>query len=883
MRHTCDWTSRPALACRACFSAIAALISIAVLLDAAPAPARARNERFHRPKDAYTYVGSAVAFPVFETRLHYVGQVWFAIANTGLFGTENQDRVSKKDIGPLKIDYSPSFEFPAGSRNEHIYAGGLWVGGIVGADTLVTLPINGESASWVGEFASYDTIVESSSLRGSPFYDPNAKAEQEYYAVYSDTLIIGTTDEVEGRLHKPLHIEVAQRSYAWSDRFSRQFIIVECWIRNIGERPISGLVAGVFVDGDVLNELSGDQQGGTIDDISGFHELYPGIIDPDIQDPIDMAWVADNDGDPLRHRYQATSSNGALGIRILRAFPSRKFSFNWWVGGLSRFNWGPVRSGARPPQAQGGLGSPQGDRNTYYLMTNGEIDYGQLWSNYDLTSIGWRPPLKWSGCDFANGIDTRQILSVGPMCDLLYPGDSVPFVYALCAGNDIHTDPDAVINCYEPYPFYQTLDFSDLIFAGTWASWVYDTPGLDSDGDGYEGEKHRVGGSTIYYTGDLGPPPSPDEVCTIPRGKPDYAGPSAPPCPQPGDDLFVETRRNEIIVRWTGRRSETTPDPLTGEIDFEGYKLYFGSGNSVEQYSLVSTWDRENYQRWIHWGQRWIPDGPILTREDLQELYGDDFDPTLYDRPSTETCFRDSIDYHGFRIERCSYFDPLAENRDNVYDDGGVLRTNPIQKLRDSTIVENGDTLTFGVYETHITGLNSSNTIYVSVTTFDYGNRELKLDPMESLPGTCWEFAVPIYSADVVKDSGLGVSVYPNPYRYSYEDRYGNLTSYFLEGYEAPQKRGTTKGLDPQDRRIWFINLPSDATIRIYTLDGDLVRTLHHQWPRPEGRESVLTDYSSRTAWDLITRNTQAVTSGIYLYYITSSVGTQTGKIVIIK
>ncbi len=77
-------------------------------------------------------------------------------------------------------------------------------------------------------------------------------------------------------------------------------------------------------------------------------------------------------------------------------------------------------------------------------------------------------------------------------------------------------------------------------------------------------------------------------------------------------------------------------------------------------------------------------------------------------------------------------------------------------------------------------------------------------------------------------------------------------------------------------RRIHFVNLPPKATIKIFSLDGDLIRELHH----PESRFS---DTPSHTAWDLITRNTQAITSGIYLYSIESDWGNQVGKIVIIK
>jgi hypothetical protein len=35
--------------------------------------------------------------------------------------------------------------------------------------------------------------------------------------------------------------------------------------------------------------------------------------------------------------------------------------------------------------------------------------------------------------------------------------------------------------------------------------------------------------------------------------------------------------------------------------------------------------------------------------------------------------------------------------------------------------------------------------------------------------------------------------------------------------------------------------------------------------------------------WDLVTRNTQAVTSGIYIWRVDSRLGSQVGKLVIIK
>ncbi len=76
-------------------------------------------------------------------------------------------------------------------------------------------------------------------------------------------------------------------------------------------------------------------------------------------------------------------------------------------------------------------------------------------------------------------------------------------------------------------------------------------------------------------------------------------------------------------------------------------------------------------------------------------------------------------------------------------------------------------------------------------------------------------------------------------------------------------------------RKVYFVNLPRRATITIYTLAGDLVQVLEH-------------DYSSaptedRTYWNLVSRNNQEIVSGVYLYHIQSDVGEKVGRFAIIR
>jgi hypothetical protein len=67
-----------------------------------------------------------------------------------------------------------------------------------------------------------------------------------------------------------------------------------------------------------------------------------------------------------------------------------------------------------------------------------------------------------------------------------------------------------------------------------------------------------------------------------------------------------------------------------------------------------------------------------------------------------------------------------------------------------------------------------------------------------------------------------------------------------------------------------FIHLPDMATVRIYTLSGDLVQTL-----QSEG--------SGTLVWNMLSNNGQGIAPGLYYYNVESSVGTRVGKFAVIK
>ncbi|HCV43119.1 MAG TPA: hypothetical protein DGH68_06515 [Bacteroidetes bacterium] len=142
--------------------------------------------------------------------------------------------------------------------------------------------------------------------------------------------------------------------------------------------------------------------------------------------------------------------------------------------------------------------------------------------------------------------------------------------------------------------------------------------------------------------------------------------------------------------------------------------------------------------------------------------------------------------------------------------------------------------------------------------------------PVEPLESSKLVNAVPIGKDKQLPfstSSQLGkVSVVPNPYRTDQNYTYENA------GFE-----GRASVWDENDRKVKFINLPAKCTIRIFSLAGDLVRTVEH-----DGNVGTAFPFGDENV-PLVSESNRALASGIYLYTVESDLGVQTGKFVIIR
>ena len=76
------------------------------------------------------------------------------------------------------------------------------------------------------------------------------------------------------------------------------------------------------------------------------------------------------------------------------------------------------------------------------------------------------------------------------------------------------------------------------------------------------------------------------------------------------------------------------------------------------------------------------------------------------------------------------------------------------------------------------------------------------------------------------------------------------------------------------ERKIYFIHLPNQCTIRIYSLSGKLVQTIEHNSTIRDGQE----------AWNLVSKDGMDIAYGIYIYHVEApTIGEKIGRFAIIK
>jgi len=486
--------------------AISSIILIISSFPLSSSSSKQTETKLNITKFSAAYEDSSV-LPNAQQRVQRTGNINMCQTNWGFWGSWG--RMINESTGgcfnphPDSEVSAPSFEFPKESGLDYLFYGGLWVGAKVNGSPYVSIGCDGRY--WNFEFysdgpAPLGRIVEASTIYESPCHSADALSDQDIISLYTDTLVLKWTyieygpgwNPVDERWHRPLHLRVLQRTFSWNAEAYGNLIIADYIITNFGSETLSDLYVGLFLDTDIWHYTEHPYGSyGPQDDITGFLKNYE--TSPGDTQEVNIAWAADNDGWGSYNDELQWTLRSIIGVKMLHiSNPEIQFSYNWWDsrGGTLPYDWGPWKIENQIRWAQENcyapedsffpghaLGTPDGDCSKYFLMSNGEIDYDQVyscvWSSMH-PEEGWLEPNELCD-DFADGCDTRFLLSFGPF-DQILPGDSIYFSAAYIIGENFHTDPDNGQNLPDnPDTFYAHLDFSDLVHKGLAAQTLYDS------------------------------------------------------------------------------------------------------------------------------------------------------------------------------------------------------------------------------------------------------------------------------------------------------------------------------------------------------------------------------------------------------------------------
>jgi len=374
-----------------------------------------------------------------DNRATNIGRIGLAVNSYGQIGN---------GFNPSFWPSQPSCEFPikpVRTRIEHLFNGGLWVGGYGKSGLSVTTATNDRRFS--SEFTQPvdQGLYERSSLLESRYYSPDAISHQDFYCDFTDTNTINplTGEPISG--HNPLGVSVHFETYAWQYSIADNFVILNFTIKNVVDVPIESLYVGLVTDLVVRNTNYRFPAEGSV--------FYSGT---------GLGYI-----DSLRLHYAFDAENrpsdgptdNYIGIKLLGVDPLLGGSLDS-LNNYTVYQVWQFRASTGDPD----LISPINDQQRYDKM---RFPF---------------PAVKIS--DLKRPGNRYTLLSVGPF-PTLQPGDSVKVAFAVICAKKYGTDPQT-----DDTPLSKKL----LIESAMWAQKTYNgedrngngilDPGEDLDGDG---------------------------------------------------------------------------------------------------------------------------------------------------------------------------------------------------------------------------------------------------------------------------------------------------------------------------------------------------------------------------------------------------------------
>jgi hypothetical protein len=839
--------------CRAVCLAMGGLLCLITLcltlLVAEPAD---RAARLYAQDD-----GTATRGPVVDGRyVHNVGNLQMNVTNWGFFGSLPKSRYPMAD--------QPSAQWPAGSGIDYLYAAGIWVGAISqGIPTVSTgYP---ETEFYPPQDARGDIYVAAEGVFGGD--RPPGPSDDDLDSLYNEDWLNGWDDDMDGRIdedyqaigkqmfscfytddqiaaqqvfpeHTPMGIEIRQESYQWGEDGLNDFVGVRYYVKNASMNYLSGVYIGIYADVDAGPREYGSYH---MDDQVGYFEGIWCVQEEDAEVPVNtyVGYVYDGDGDNGK-------TPGYFGIALM-GYPvliyygdgKGKYDFQWYIDpGTRSFRLSTFRvfRGLQPFEHGG---EPTNDYERYEVLSSGRKDDNSTTANDYKILMAVGPfsiePGETQYVDFAFvcGDGLEDMLDHAAIAQLVYQGCFYD------ADNDPDTGVDGretmIIGPYDdfmPDPCNSPVKYDLAPKETAWAN-------RDCSEEIWKWQYQEC------YT-----PPAIDKSRYVTglwgqETRLNWITGSAPPPP----NIRLVPHDCAVTVLWDNF-SETVPDPILLMKDFEGYQIWraddwhrpYGtttlSGPTAELWHMLAIRDRVNgLAPDVDFGRPFEDGGwgyePLAGMPNKEQLIYN-FESELIQAPLDKVACPP-----GLSEDVCDTLEALA--RFNLGFEGGKQ-----------------------YYKFTDVGVKNGLHYFYSVIAYDHvlsGGQPISIGRFNS-PASNFKYVSPISDAqDADEFEDTNVYVVPNP-----------VTPENVEPW-----RLNPNNSDPSGIKCEFHNLPKcRSTVRIYTVAGDLVQVLHHDGSDGNGTQK----------WNLLSRNGQEITSGVYLFSVEPEDGRfqrTIGKFVVIR
>jgi hypothetical protein len=407
----------------------------------------------------------------------------------------------------------PSCEYPKGSGIEHLFDGGLWVGGFKNGVVHVTTGAIDASAANRGEGYEYTNaagqiISVKSTLTTSPYFSIDAISHQDLICEYTDT-----NTYVGGQLivnHTPLGLKVIQQSYCWNYPYADFFVILRYRIINIGYRgdnsPIDSVLAGMWTDLVVRNTQITRPGGSTFytHGGDGWDSTY------------NMAYEFDNNGD-------VGYTNSYVGVKFLGSTPFGRTPADTQQVRRNFVTW-QFRNTTDPVYF-----APMTDQDPSQSSPG---RYGKM-NGYFTGTTRVNPTIL---SQIKQASNRSVLVTAGPYARLNYL-DTLEVVFSMVCAKKSGTDPQSWDSTYQRNELHSHADWSQKAYNGE-----------DKNGNGRLDPGEDIDGDGVLDRYLLPSPPN-----------------------SPTTKVINESRK--VTIYWTAN-AERSIDPITLSRDFEGYRIY---------------------------------------------------------------------------------------------------------------------------------------------------------------------------------------------------------------------------------------------------------------------------------------------------------------------